>query len=77
MLTGKRFKLLAETLGIETIDGDNRVAVMVPAGEVITVLSGPRLDDKRMVDAQWGDKTLVMFYDDIQKRGELVKGETA
>ena len=70
MLTGKRFRLLAETLGIETLDGNgDRLAVMVPAGETITVLSGPRPDDKRMVDVQWGDKKLVMFYEDIQKRG--------
>ncbi len=50
---------------------------MVPAGETVTVLSGPRPDDKRLVDVQWGDKKLVMFYEDIQKRGDLAKGETA
>jgi hypothetical protein len=77
MLSGQHFRLLVETLGIETIGGDNRVAVMVPAGETIKVLSGPRPDDMRMVDVQWGDKKLVMFYVDIQKRGEQVKGEPA
>ena len=77
MLTGYRFRLLVETLGIETIDGENRVAIMVPAGETVTVLSGPRPDDMRMVDVQWGDRKLVMFYEDIQKRGEQIKGKPA
>jgi hypothetical protein len=74
MLTGKRFQLLAETLGVEA--GNHRVAVRVPAGETITVLSGPRPDDKRLVDVRWGNKKLVMFYEDVQKRGDL-KGNLA
>jgi hypothetical protein len=77
MLTGHRFRLLIETLGIETIDDDERIAVRVPAGEIITVVSSPRPDDKRMVDVQWGDTKLVMFYEDIQNRSENVKGESA
>ena len=77
VLTGHRFHLLVETLGIESIDDHNRVAVMVPAGETITVLSGPRPDDKPLVDVSWGAKMLVMFYEDIQKRGEQVKGGAA
>lgn len=77
MLSGRRFHLLVEILGIETNGDNNRVAVMVPAGETVTVLSGPRPDDMRLVDVQWGDKKLVMFYEDVQKRGDLAKGETA
>ena len=77
MLTGKRFHLVIEILGIETNGDNNRVAVMVPAGETVTVLSGPRPDDMRMVDVRWGDRKLVMFYEDIQKRGELAKGGVA
>jgi hypothetical protein len=77
MLSGKRFHLLAETLGIEAINGNNRVAVVVPAGEVITVISGPRPDDTRLIDVVWGDKKLIMFHEDIQKRGDLVKGGAA
>jgi hypothetical protein len=77
VLTGQRFHLLIETLGILTNGNSNRVAVIVPAGETITVLSGPRPDDKRMVDVQWGDKKLVMFYEDIQTRSEAAKGKPA
>ena len=77
MLPGQRFNLLIETLGIETIDDEDRIAVKVPAEEIITVLNGPRPDDKRMVDVQWGDKKLVMFYEDIQKRSAEVRGKSA
>jgi hypothetical protein len=77
MLTGKRFRLVMETLGIEAVNGANRVAVMVPAGEIITVLRGPRPDDKRFVDVRWGNKNLVMFYEDVQARCDLPKGNSA
>ena len=77
MMSGRRLRLLAETLGIETVDQGNRHAVVVPTGELITVVGGPRPDDKRLVDVQWGDKKLVMFYEDIQRRGALVKGKPA
>jgi hypothetical protein len=77
MLSGRRFQLLIATLGIETIDNDNRYPVVVPAGEIITVISGPRPDDKRLVDVEWDGRKLIMFSEDVQKRGELVKGEPA
>jgi hypothetical protein len=77
MLPGQRFNLLIETLGIETIDDEDRIAVKVPAEEIITVLNGPRPDDKRMVDVQWGATKLAMFYEDVEKRGEQVKGKPA
>jgi hypothetical protein len=77
MLSGQLFRLHVETLGIETIDDEDPIAVKVPAGEIIAVISGPRPDDLRMVDVQWRDTKLVMFFEDIQKRGEHVKGEPA
>jgi hypothetical protein len=72
MYTGKRFRLKSETVGIES-SHDNRVAVTVPAGALVRVLSGPRPDDRRMVDVLWGDRTLVMFAEDIERRGEEVR----
>ena len=77
MVSGQHFRLLVDTLGIETIGEENRISVMVPAGETITILSGPHSDYRRMVDVQWGDKTLMMFVVDIEKRGEDVKGKPA
>ena len=71
MLSGKRFRLTVPTLGIETV-GDERKAVQVPAGEIVTVLSGPRPDDRRMIDVLWTDKTLVMFAEDVEHRGRII-----
>jgi hypothetical protein len=68
MLSGKRFRLTAETIAIETIDG-RRMAIHVPAGSIVTIESGPKLDDSRMLDVLWDGHKLVMFADDIQKRG--------
>ena len=76
MLTGKRFRLKTSTLGIETI-GDHRRAVHIPADEVVVVLSGPRPDDRRMIDVLWDDRTLVMFAEDIEVRGKEIGGSSA
>ncbi len=75
MYTGRSYRLKDATLGIEALDG-RRSAVMVPAGEIVRVLSGPRPDDRRMVDVLWGERTLVMFTEDIDSRGEEVRART-
>ena len=66
----------AGVLGIESL-GDQRTAIQVPAGEVIEVLSGPKPDDKRMVDVRWGERTLVMFTEDITSRSEEIRSASA
>ena len=76
MLTGKKFRLNRETVAIETLE-DVRTVLVVPVGEVVTVLRGPTAEDKRMVDVRWADRTLVMFAEDIQRRGQEVMEQTA
>jgi hypothetical protein len=71
MHTGKRFRLKQEILGIET-NNYERVAVTIPAGQLLKVLSGPRPDDMRMVDVLWGDRTLVVFTEDLERRGQEI-----
>ncbi len=71
MLSGRSFRLKSVTLAIESL-GDRRQATLIPGGEVIHILSGPRPDDKRMVDVLWDERSFVMFAEDIQKRGEEV-----
>ena len=71
MLRGKRFRLNAETVAIETI-GDKRCAMRVPAGSVITVTSGPAPEGGRFVEVQWDGHEIVMFADDVQRPGEQV-----
>ena len=52
MCTGKRFHLKSEILCIEETEC-GRVAVTIPAGEVLMVLNGPPPDDRRMVEIEW------------------------
>jgi hypothetical protein len=77
MITGKRFRLKIETLAIETASDGKRIAFTVPGGEVVRVLSAPRPDDRRMVDVLWDRRALVMFAEDIERRGELVQAATS
>lgn len=73
MLTGKLFKLETPTMAIETVSG-KRVAVTVPAGEIIKVISGPRHGD-RMMDVFWDGRVVMMFAVDIQERGTEIAGK--
>jgi hypothetical protein len=63
--------LTVETVAIEKV-GVRRFAIHVPAGSIITVRSGTRPNDSRMLDIHWAGHELVMFADDIEKRGEEV-----
>lgn len=63
MLTGKRCGLTWDTLAIESIN-EKRIAVTVPTGEIIEVISMP--DDTRMVDVRWDGRLLHMFAEDVK-----------
>jgi hypothetical protein len=67
VLTGKRFELSVPTLALDTVDG-KRVAVTIPGGDIIKVVSGPRHGD-RMVDVLWEGRVVVMFESDVSVRG--------
>ena len=51
MFRGKRFVLKTAALAIETTDGSS-VAVFIPAGEFVEVISEPRLEDSRTVEVR-------------------------
>ncbi|HEY7336234.1 MAG TPA: hypothetical protein VH639_15195 [Bryobacteraceae bacterium] len=55
------------TLAIDAADG-NRVAVTIPAGNIVKVVAGPS-DGDRLVDVLWNGRTLVMFAIDLKQRG--------
>jgi hypothetical protein len=76
MLTGKRYRLNAATLAIES-SGNKRTAITIMEGEIVEVIRGPRPDDTRMVDIKWNGKELVMFVQDLYDRGEYIGGKTA
>src|SRR6266853_5091931 len=70
MLTGTRFRLKTETLGIDTVDG-KRVAVPVPTGAIIEItLDGSRPGG--LVGVLWDGRALMMFFEDVRNRGEAV-----
>jgi hypothetical protein len=68
MYTGKCFRLKEAVLGIEKREG-RHMAVPIPSGEMVVVLSGPALTDIRMVSVQWQGRQLVMFAEDLESRG--------
>jgi hypothetical protein len=49
------------------------IAITIPPGEIVLVLNGPRLDDRRMLDVRWGNRALMMFAEDIQQRGDEIR----
>jgi hypothetical protein len=67
MLTGRTFKLRREMLAIATEPDGKRVALTIPGGDSLRVLSGPRPDDHRMVDVLWRKRTVVVFADDLER----------
>jgi hypothetical protein len=74
MLSGKRFRLKVETVGIESLTGNRRVAVKLPAGSVVKVETGPTDYDGNMVEVRWAGRQLAMFLKDLQARSEPVNG---
>jgi hypothetical protein len=76
MLTGKRYRLNAATLAIES-SGNKRTAITIMESEIVEVIQGPRPDDTRMVDVKWNGKELVIFVQDLYDRGEYIGGRTA
>ena len=71
MPLGKCFRLRTATSCLETVAGRRR-AIQVPEGAIVKVLSGPRSDDRRMIEVLWGNKSLILFAEDLQARGDEV-----
>ena len=68
----RQFRLNIDTVAIENVGG-KPVATTIPAGETILVRGGPRSDDPRLVDVLWSKRSLVVFYEDIERHGSEVK----
>jgi hypothetical protein len=72
MLTGRRFKIANPTMALDVLDGQ-RVAVIIPAGATVKVVSGPTSESDRLVDVLWDGRTVAMFAFDLTVRGTEVK----
>jgi len=68
MLTGKRFRLETPTLALDIIDGKS-VAITVPAGAIIKVVSDHPGEGDRMVDVVLEGRIVAMFAYDVDVRG--------
>ena len=66
MHTGK-FKLDKTTLAIGDVNG-KRVAVTIPAGDIVELIADPDPGNK-MVDVLWEGRTVAMYATDLKWRG--------
>ena len=65
--SGERFRIVTALIGVDYA-ADRGVTVIIPADAIIEVVSGPRLDNTRMVDVLWEGRPLSMFIQDILGR---------
>ena len=66
MHTG-RFKLERTTLAIGHVNG-KRVAVTIPAGDTVKLITDSRPGNK-MVDVLWEGRVVAMYAEDLKLRG--------
>jgi len=66
MLAGRRFILKIPTIAVDS----HRVAIMMPAGAVLDVLS--ESVDRKMAQVVWDGRPLAMFAIDLAERGREV-----
>jgi hypothetical protein len=67
LFSGKRFRLERATLAVEAVDG-KRLAVSLPAGTILKVISGPNNGDG-MLKVLWEGRRVEMFAVDVDVRG--------
>jgi hypothetical protein len=65
--SGEKFRVVTALMGVDYAR-EHRVTVIIPADAIIQVVSGPRLDNTRMVDVRWEGRLLTMFVQDILGR---------
>jgi hypothetical protein len=76
MLSGTLYRLSRDTISLEAT-GRRKQLVRVPEGAVIEVLKlrrGP--EGRQMAEVRWAGKTLEMFAEDIERRGEAILTQT-
>jgi hypothetical protein len=77
MLRGSLFRLSRDTCSLESTGGRKNL-IRVPKGAVIEVLKldmGP--EGRQMAQVRWMGKTVEMFAEDIERRGEAIQTQLA
>ncbi len=75
-MTGKRFVLKKACTGIDIADFDTRKSILIPAGAVIEVKQGA-VPGGRLLEVCWKGNTFLMFGEDVQENGELLRNQAA
>jgi hypothetical protein len=60
------------TLALDLVDG-RRIAVTIPAGATIKVVSGPVGERGGLVEAVWEGRLVAMFAFDVNMRGTEIE----
>lgn len=68
MLTGKKFRLERETLGLTMVEGRPE-ALTIPVGAIIKVVSWPPGDGDQMADVLLDGQRVQVFAVDVKVRG--------
>jgi hypothetical protein len=65
-----RYCLHQDILSIHAPDREHKECFYVPAGAVVSVDTAH--EDHNLVEVHWDSKTVLMFFQDIQDRAELL-----
>ena len=68
-----RYRITKPTIALFEEDG-RHVTSMIPIGAIITIDSAT-FDGDKLVNLTWDDKEVMMFNQDLRRRGELVNGQ--
>ena len=71
-MAGDNYRMSSATIALFLEEG-REVAHMIPANSVVTVDSKAFGDGDKWVEVYWADQKVMMFTQDIRKRGEKVQ----
>ncbi|HSP68101.1 MAG TPA: hypothetical protein VLN48_10260 [Bryobacteraceae bacterium] len=70
----QRYRITKATIALFEEDG-RHVTSMVPEGATI-VIDSETFDGDKLVHVLWAEKRVMMFTQDLRRRGELLDGRT-
>ena len=70
VLTGRQFRILSPALALDETNG-RRTSITLPEGAIVAVIDGPK-PDVPLVRVVWGKYWLLMYAQDLMKRGEQI-----
>jgi len=71
LMPGQVFRLISDIVAIELFEDRTR-AVVIPAGNTISVVKYPCASDDRMADVLWDNRPVVVFGLDIHRRAKVI-----